>query len=246
MRRFSAVLVLLATLALGGSALGVIGTPDNGHPYAGAVFSDHELCSGAFISPTQFVTAAHCFADGASVQITFGQVTHPGSVFTTRAKTYTGTVHDDPAFCFGCGNNRGAADTGDIAVVALSRSVKLSRYASLPPIGAVDTLPNDQTVDVVGYGTTALDSNGNPTAFGTKQVATTSIESAGTLSDEFIKLLAGPGSCLGDSGGPNLLSGTDVAIAITSFSQGNPNCNGDSYSERLDTQAAQDFIALWR
>ena len=34
----------------------------------------------------------------------------------------------------------------------------------------------------------------------------------------------------------------DTMVAENSFSTGNPNCNGNSYSERLDTPAAQSFI----
>jgi hypothetical protein len=244
MRRFWAGLVLLAALGLSGSAFAVIGgSPDSGHPYAGAVFSDHELCSGAFISPTAFVTAAHCFADGSTVQITFGAVSHPGSVFTTDAPSYSGTVHDDPDFCLGCGNGLPGADTGDIAVVDLDTPVTLSAYAALPAIGLDDTLSSTQTVDVVGYGATAI-KKGAVLAFGTKQVATTGIvgNSAG---NEFLKLQASPGSCTADSGGPNLISGTDTIAAITSFSNGGLDCNGVSYSERLDTPAAQAFIASW-
>jgi hypothetical protein len=57
--------------------------------------------------------------------------------------------------------------------------------------------------------------------------------------------LSGP--CHGESGGPNLLSGTKTILAITTYTNGQPNsnCNGDNYSERLDTGAAQAFLSKY-
>src|SRR5206468_4139688 len=94
----------LAALTLTGSSLAVVGgSPDNGaHPYVAAVFTPHELCSGSFVSSTVVVTAAHCFPNGSTVEVTFGSVAHPADVFTTSAATYSGTVTNDPGFCFAC------------------------------------------------------------------------------------------------------------------------------------------------
>ena len=64
---------MVAAGALAASALAVVnGSPDNGaHPYVGVVVSleSGALCSGSLVSPTVFVTAAHCFADGATVLV---------------------------------------------------------------------------------------------------------------------------------------------------------------------------------
>jgi secreted trypsin-like serine protease len=70
---------------------------------------------------------------------------------------------------------------------------------------------------------------------------TTPVKSAGNMSDQFLKVLANPGACLGDSGGPNFVSGTSTVVAITSF--GSKNCNGVSYAERIDTSAVLAFLA---
>lgn len=246
MRRLLPLLTALAALAFAGGALAVVGgAPDAGHPYAGAVFSDHELCSGSFVSATAFVTAAHCFADGEQVSVTFGRVTHPGAVFTTSDPTFTGVVHVDPQFCLGCTNGRTGADTHDLAVVTVTGAGASPPYAQLPAPGLDDTLATGTSVDVVGYGASAY-KGGTVLAYGTRQVATTSLASAGVLGGEFLKLLAGPGGCVGDSGGPVLLAGTDTMVAVNSFSAGNPNCNGTSYAERLDTADAQAFVGTWR
>ena len=232
MRQFAVLLVLLATLGGAGSAFAVLGgAPDNGaHPYVGAARGGGELCSGFAISSTVFVTAAHCFADGSSVQVTFDE--------SLAGATYvTGTVHNDPAFCFGCGNGTSGTDTGDLAVIVFDEPVALDRYAQLPALGAAADAAG---LDVVGYGVQQFDKK-TPTDFGTRQVASTDARGAGVVSDEFLKVSSNPGACLGDSGGPDLAPGSDVVLGVTSY--GHPNCNGVSYSERLDTQAALDFVS---
>src|SRR5438270_764863 len=110
MRRFLVIVGAIAALGaggVGGASAIVGGAADPGHAYAGGVFSDHELCSGSFVSARVFVTAAHCFPDGSRVHVTFGTISHPGPVFTTTATVMTGTVHVDPLFCLGCGNGLG-------------------------------------------------------------------------------------------------------------------------------------------
>jgi secreted trypsin-like serine protease len=117
--------------------------------------------------------------------------------------------------------------------------VPVARLARLPAVGLASTFRPNQLLDVVGYGA----SQTRPLVFGTAQVATTKLDSAGVIGTEFLKLQAAPGACMGDSGGPNLVHGGDVMLGISSFSAANPNCNGNSYSERLDTAAAHQFLS---
>jgi hypothetical protein len=49
------------------------------------------------------------------------------------------------------------------------------------------------------------------------------------------------GTCFGDSGGPALLTGTDVIVGVTSFGL-NANCAGVGGSYRIDREADLAFI----
>ena len=236
------LLGLIGALALAGAAWAVLGgTPDNGaHPYVGFIEQSDgaggfELCSGVLVSPTVMVTAAHCFFEDEPVSVSFAEDSTHQSTFTT-----TGTVHNDPDFCLGCGNGLPGADTHDLAVVTLDEPQSPGRFVQLPQVGATSTLKNKQ-VDVVGYGVQGF-SGKTATTFATRRVATTTIKGNGAIGDEFIKLLADPGACFGDSGGPDLIHGSDTMVAIVSFTGGNRKCNGVSYSLRIDTPDSLAFI----
>ena len=81
MRRMVAVgVVAVAALTLTTTASAITnGEPDgNAHPFVGALlapvaYSDGtwETCSGTLISPTVFLTAAHCDQDVTRVAVTF-------------------------------------------------------------------------------------------------------------------------------------------------------------------------------
>jgi len=239
-----AVLVaLLLVLVTAVSALAISnGVPDGGrHPYVALITDDTWACSGAAISPTILVTAAHCF-DVPDVWVTFDE--------NGEDPWLPGTWYPHPDWCIGCAGGLPGFDTHDIAVVVLDAPVDLGRYASLPSEGQVDTLRNKTDVDLVGYGV-QFDSGGGPRwpedGFATRYYAPTKLVASNhTHSDEYIKLTANPGKgkggiCFGDSGGPDLLGGTDIILAVNSYVT-NGNCSGVSYSNRIDTDYALDFI----
>lgn len=198
---------------------------------------------------TVFVTAAHCFFyPGERVEVTFDPETN--GPYSEPETMYEGTWHPHLDFCTGCEPGTLGFDTHDVAVVVLDEEVELPRYAELPEEGFVDSLRMRTKVTVVGYGVQYFYVKGGPSIpvpLYDRYFATTElIASKHKNSDEFIKLTKNTakdkgGTCLGDSGGPNLLEDTDIILSITSYGT-NWMCRGIGYSNRIDTEYALDFI----
>jgi hypothetical protein len=215
------------------------GQPDgNRHPYVGLAIqfipnSDLiAVCSGSALSETRFLTAAHCFDPSLPVLVTY-KSTPPYSL----ANDFTqGTFYP--------------SDSSDVAVIVLDEPSDPGAFAALPTAGLVDTLPMMTDVDVVGYGVQGLIRGGGQPGqlflltryFAPSQL----IQSNDIISEQYIKLTANPskgkgGICFGDSGGPDILSGTNIILSINSFVT-NSNCTGVTYSQRIDLPEVLAFI----
>jgi hypothetical protein len=246
--RIILAMVVMLSLVLAGSALAVTnGQPDgDNHPYVGMAVGWVAgqpgyvwICSVAAISPTVLVTAAHCF-DSPEVWATFDED-------AANWFELPGTWTPHPEWCIGCGPGLPGFDSYDVAVIVLDEPVTLPRYAQLPTEGLVDTLPMMSDVDLVGYGY-QFDQGGGPRypvdgAFTRYYAPAQLVASKHVHSDEYIKLTANPaqgkgGTCFGDSGGPDLLGGTDIILAVNSYVT-NGNCAGVTYSNRIDTYALE-------
>jgi hypothetical protein len=172
-----------------------------------------------------------------------------------------GTPHSFPGFCTGCGNGLPNFAFRDVGVVELDAPVPTSvvaEYAQLPEEGLVDTLANKTPADFVGYGV-QFQANipgsqlPQPPPFyrwtGPKQrmfAPGALVSGSFRHSDEFIRfsLNAGGGNggtCFGDSGGPDLLGGTDTVLAVNSYVT-NVNCSGVGYSQRVDIPEVLEWI----
>ncbi len=229
------------------------GQPDgNAHPYVGVAIqfipgtSNAFICSGSALSPTRFLTAAHCFDPNLPVLVSYKSAP-PYSLATDFT---VGTFHPNPDWCLACRPGLASFDSHDVAVIALSAPRDPGVFAVLPTPGLVDTLPMQSPVDLVGYGVQGFVRGGGRPGeifLFTRYFAPTQlIQSNNVLSVEFIKLTANPskgtgGVCFGDSGGPDLMGGSDVILAVNSFVT-NGNCAGVTYSNRVDLPDILEFI----
>lgn len=185
---------------------------------------------------------------------------------------FVGTYYFDPQFEIGT-PGLPHFDTHDVALIIFGEagcatpsgrvgtylcgpvpsSATSGQYGAMPSLGLVDTLPMGAGVDVVGYGVQNFVNGGGPCDPNCKKssgdsttrffAATTLVASNDVISDEFLKLHSNNGgSCFGDSGGADLLGGTNIVLAENSFGA-NAVCTANTYSYRVDTPAAQSWIA---
>jgi hypothetical protein len=172
-----------------------------------------------------------------------------------------GTPHPNPDFCTGCGKGLPGFARRDVGVVALDAAVPtavVAEYAGLPAPREVDSLPNKTPIDFVGYGVQfQAQIPGNqlpkPPPFfrwtGPRQrlfAPTELVSGKFTHSSEFLRLALNPGggsggTCFGDSGGPDLLGGTDTVLGVNSYVT-NINCSGVGYSQRVDVPEVLSWI----
>jgi V8-like Glu-specific endopeptidase len=245
---FAGIVVVVSCLIPAGSASAITnGQPDgSGHPEVGALlaqqaFSDGTWaeCTGTLISPTVFLTAAHCDEGTSRVNVTFdASYVYPSGV------TYAGTWHADPAFWKAQGNPH------DIAVVVLDSPVAGITPARLPAANSLAGLGKNQKFTSVGYGAQAVSSGKGGKTFTYTDVRFVSSGTLNSVTPAFLRISQNAshgdgGTCYGDSGGPNFLgagsSETNI-IAATTIT-GDTACRSTNVDFRLDTPAARAFLA---
>ena len=220
-----------------------------------------QICSGTLISPTVFLTVAHCalyFNDflapeGFKLYISFGnpipilELTDvntliPVTQFIPNPEYVQAT--DTHPF-----NPHHGSDPGDMAVIVLPEFVTQGiTPAVLPTLGLLDELAVKNALHGVlftdvGYGSQdRLGTQSNPMP---RMFAFSAFES---LQPGFLQLSINPvlnngGACFGDSGGPNFLpvNGAPILMAIASVG-GDHVCRSTSGNYRLDIASARDFL----
>jgi V8-like Glu-specific endopeptidase len=244
MRRLIVAAAVLAALVCAVPALAITnGAPDgNRHPNVGGLVAPTAYadgtwiyCSGTLISPTVFLTAAHCGdSDSERVRVTFDTAYQDGDT------VYAGTFHRDPLY----GHDQ--SDPHDIAVVVLDKAVKGITPAKLPAANSLSTLSGSQQFTSVGYGAYEVTNEPGGHQYLYNDIRMFASGTLNSINKSWLRISMNPstgngGTCYGDSGGPNFL-GTTNTIAATTIT-GDAICRSTNVDYRLDTASARAFLA---
>ena len=241
MRRLIIMAAAFAVLALPSTAGAIVfGTVDgDGHPNVGGLVSERPFrtgtsiyCSGTLISPTVFLTAAHC-PRGAQARVTFDPA------YTLGDRVHDGTWHVDPLYS-GSQN-----DPHDLAVVVFSRAIKDIAPARLPAADALSNLPSSQAFTSVGYGVYEVVNGPGGQVQHIDDVRRVAIGTLSAINPFWLRISQNPstgdgGTCSGDSGGPNFLGTSDIVAATTII--GDVFCRATNVTYRMDTTSARTFL----
>jgi len=245
MRRILFAAVLLAALSTAPQASAITnGQPDgNRHPSVGGLVSPTQYpdgtwlyCSGTLISPTVFLTAAHCAEDGERVGVTFD------SAYEAGDKVYYGTFHADPAY------PGPSSDSHDIAVVVFDKPIKGIAPAQLPEADSLSDLSGSQRFTSVGYGAYEVTKGPGGRRYLYDDVRQYATGTLNAINPTWLRISMNPstgdgGTCYGDSGGPNFLGNTNIIAAITIT--GDAVCRSTNVVYRLDTESARAFLSQY-
>ena len=213
----------------------------------GVINGDDEFCTGSLISPTVFLTAAHCVTDfsytppGSQWYVSFAPDLYAKNIKVIKATGYT----YDPAY----GHDQ--ANLHDLAVIFLPEgSTKGLTPYRLPTRGELDLLSakgalNDAIFVNVGYGTSASRTGVPSFGYDGKRNMSESVFMG--LQQYWLGLLMNTaatglgGDCYGDSGGPKFLK-TNPGVVYATVTTGDYNCRATTWDYRTDTGDARDFL----
>ena len=242
----TALALVLGALAASPASAITYGQPDtqNRYPYVGALVGTFEggtypYCSGTLISPTVFLTAAHCDIGTGTACVTFD------AQYTSRSKLYCGEFIAHPDY------NQSQSNPNDVAVVVFDRAIKGIKPAQIASAGLLDqmakagTLNQSTTFTSVGYGAQEPGHKNQLTYLDRREYA---VGTFNALSPGFLRVSQNPatgdaGTCFGDSGGPVFLGDTNIVVAITTT--GDMFCHASNVDQRIDIPSVQTFLAQY-
>jgi secreted trypsin-like serine protease len=245
-----AVLVVAATP---GNAITFGHLDRNRHPNVGTIGARFEprvkdnFCSGTLISPTVFLTAAHCLLFLPSEGI------DPDEVFVSFDPSFDqespvigGTYFAHPDY------GHDFARLNDIGVVVLDRPVTDIEPARLPTANLLGRLQasdelRDKTFTAVGYGTIRTSKKGGFQGILANNDRRYVLQSFNALNKNWLRLSMNPatgdgGTCYGDSGGPHFLGGVRSNLVVAITITGDAPCRATDVDWRLDTPSARAFL----
>ena len=109
---------------------------------------------------------------------------------------------------------------------------------AVPKRGLADRVHGRRALRLVGYGADPERGDEAP-AFVLEGYRQTRLTTLRSLTHRQVELKGG--LCFGDSGSPQLIGGTGVAIST--FSDPGPDCAGPYVAQRLDTRAERRFLS---
>lgn len=235
----------LVLAAFASSALAITYGVGDGtrHPHTCALVGKsssgtYPYCSGAMISPTVFLTAAHCDLGNARVTVTFDEK------YSTNFTLDAGTYHADLRYS-GAQN-----DLHDIAVLVFDAPIAGITPAQLTALGSLDSLGKNHKITAVGYGgQEPVIEKGAGMVIHYEDNREFSVGTLNAINPSWLHVSQNPstgngGACYGDSGGPNFLGAGDQAtiiIAATTIT-GDFRCRATNVIYRLDTVSARQFL----
>ena len=258
LKKLSVSIVALAAAIAAGTAHAItFGEPDGTrHPNVGGLVSEwnpdspgpDQFCSGTLVSPTLFLTAAHCMVGWPADQqfwVTFDpeydeEAANPSGLHAVT----TFTTHELFA-------THGLSNLFDLAIVTLASAPAVTP-GQLPTLGLLDTFSQQElrrlTFTAVGYGIVRNTKTGGPHGFIDETNRLVAQQTLLSRQPAWLNLNMNPstgsgGTCFGDSGGPHFLGEMTSNLLVSITVTGDAMCRATDKTYRLDTEWAQEFLS---